>query len=507
MINTIFIEKEGRKMKKMNVKKMLFMALILMILGMGQGFAQSCGDVNNNGTVDIIDALLVAQEYVGIGTTEINEAIADVNADGTISILDALLIAQFYVDIVDELNCALTPPPTPVPNNDPIFSGGPYTFNGSDRYEDLPDNITSDMEDFTIAGWLSLNSKTDWVRFFDFGGSSDVFMMFTPQSGSTGFPYFCITTTGNDGEQGVNGNSALPVGSWQHIAVTKSGSTLILYINGSEVDRNSSLTLSPVDLGTTVNNYLGRSQWPNDPYLDGFVDEFMIFNAALTEAEISQLSEVAPPVTTPGPTQTPGPNVTKKIMPLGDSITDGVFTPGGYRIKLWSNVQNAGKTIDFVGSLSNGPDSLPDKNHEGHSGWRIDQLDSNINGWMDQYQPDIVLLHIGTNDITQDYDMGNAANRVGSLVDKICARLPGGGKVYVAQVIPISYASGDQVAVSFNNQLASMVQAKKNSGLPVELVDMHSALTTSDLQDQVHPNLTGYNKMADVWFNAINNEL
>jgi len=122
---------------------------------------------------------------------------------------------------------------------------------------------------------------------------------------------------------------------------------------------------------------------------------------------------------------------------------------------------------------------------------------------MDQYKPDIVLLHIGTNDITQNYDLANAANRVGSLVDKICAKLPGGGKVYVAQVIPISYASGDQAAASFNSQLATMVQSQKNSGKPVEIVDMHSAITQSDLQDQVHPNLTGYNKMADTWFNAI----
>lgn len=494
-------------MNKKNVKKMFFMTFILMILGMSPVFAQSCGDVNNSGAVDIVDALMVAQDYVGIGTTVIDKNLADVNGDGKVSIVDALMIAQLYVGIIDHLSCGLTPSPTPVPRKDPIFSGGPYTFNGSDTYKDLPDNITSDMENFTVAGWLNLNSKTNWVRLFDFGGSSDVFMMFTPQSGSTGFPYFCITTTGTGGEQGIDGNSALPVGSWQHIGVTKSGSTAILYINGIEAGRNSSMSLSPVDLGNTVNNYLGRSQWPNDPYLDGFVAEFMIYDAALTEAEILQLSKVAPPVITPAPTPTPGPNVTKKIMPLGDSITDGIFSPGGYRIKLWSNVETAGKKIDFVGSLSNGPSNLPDKNHEGHSGWRIDQLDTNINGWMDRFQPDIVLLHIGTNDITQDYDLGNAANRVGSLVDKICAKLPGGGKVYVAQVIPISYASGNQAAMNFNNQLASMVQSKKNSGKPVELVDMHSALSASDLQDQVHPNMTGYNKMADTWFNAIKNDL
>src|SRR5512143_1579034 len=128
-------------------------------------------------------------------------------------------------------------------------------------------------------------------------------------------------------------------------------------------------------------------------------------------------------------------------MPLGDSITDGYVVPGAYRIKLWKDITGNGLKVDFVGSLSNGPAELPDKNHEGHSGWRIDQLDSNINGWMDTYKPRIVLIHIGTNDITQNYDLANAPNRLGGLVDKICAKLPSGGKVYVAKVVPISYAS------------------------------------------------------------------
>lgn len=489
---------------------MLFMVLVLIILGIGQVFAQTCGDVDGSGTPNIVDALLIAQDYVGTGTSAINKDIADVNSDNSVNIVDALLIAQYYVGLISELQCSTVQPttvPTDAPESDPIFTGGPYSFNGSDGFEDLPDNITSDMEDFTIACWLSLNSKTDWVRLFDFGGSSDVFMMFTPQSGSTGFPYFCITTSGNNGEEGINGTSALASGSWQHIAVTKSGSTAVLYINGSEAGRNSAMTLSPLDLGSTVNNYIGRSQWPNDPYLDAFVDQFKIYDTALSEAAILQLSEVAPAVITPAPTPTPGPNVTKKIMPLGDSITDGIPNPGGYRIKLWTNVENAGKKIDFVGSMSNGPSTLPDKNHEGHSGWRIDQLDNNINSWMDQYKPDIVLLHIGTNDITQNLDMNNAANRVGSLVDKILAKLPSGGKIFVAQVIPISYASGDQVAVNFNSQLATMVQSKKSQGKAVDLVDMHSALSKSDLSDQVHPNMNGYNKMADTWFNAIKNDL
>lgn len=60
----------------------------------------------------------------------------------------------------------------------------------------------------------------------------------------------------------------------------------------------------------------------------------------------------------------PPENVTTVIMPLGDSITDGIFVPGAYRIKLWENITNAGYKVDFVGSLSNGPAELGDKDHE-----------------------------------------------------------------------------------------------------------------------------------------------
>ena len=199
----------------------------------------------------------------------------------------------------------------------------------------------------------------------------------------------------------------------------------------------------------------------------------------------------------------PPQNVTTVIMPLGDSITDGIFVPGAYRIKLWKNITDAGYKVDFVGSLSNGPSELGDKDHEGHSGWRIDQIDANINAWMTTYKPKIVLLHIGTNDISQKYDLNNAPNRLSSLIDKICAKLPSGGKLYVAKVIPLSYAD----VTSYNNQVAQVVQNKASQGKPVYVVDMYSAVSVSDLSDGVHCNRTGCDKMADVWYNAIKNDL
>jgi hypothetical protein len=61
------------------------------------------GDVNTDGAVDIIDALLIAQYYVGLNPGNFQESNAYVNCDGTIDIIDALIVAQYYVGLVLEL--------------------------------------------------------------------------------------------------------------------------------------------------------------------------------------------------------------------------------------------------------------------------------------------------------------------------------------------------------------------------------------------------------------------
>jgi len=61
------------------------------------------GDVNNDDTVDIIDALLIAQYYVGQDPQPFYTEQADVNLDGSINIVDALLVAQYYVGTIPSL--------------------------------------------------------------------------------------------------------------------------------------------------------------------------------------------------------------------------------------------------------------------------------------------------------------------------------------------------------------------------------------------------------------------
>ena len=191
-----------------------------------------------------------------------------------------------------------------------------------------------------------------------------------------------------------------------------------------------------------------------------------------------------------------------RIMPLGDSITDGTATPGGYRITLWNQLAAAGSTNDFVGSQFNGPSSLWDHDHEGHPGWRIDQIDANIVAWVMSYQPRTVLLHIGTNDVLQNYNLSSAPTRLATLIDKILNTAPN-VHLFVATIIPLSNSSQENAARTFNAQIPSIVQSRANAGKHIVTVDMHAALSTADLADGIHPTAGGYQKMGNTWWAAM----
>jgi lysophospholipase L1-like esterase len=191
-----------------------------------------------------------------------------------------------------------------------------------------------------------------------------------------------------------------------------------------------------------------------------------------------------------------------RVMPLGDSITEGTQVPGGYRIGLWQRFATNGYRVDLVGSQFNGPSSLGDHDHEGHPGWRIDQIDANITGWLQSFTPHSVLLHIGTNDILQNFNVSSAPSRLSTLIDHITNTAPT-AEVFVAQIIPLANANQEAAVRTFNSAIPGIVQSKVNAGRHVHLVDMHSALTSADLTDGIHPTASGYDKMATTWFNAL----
>ncbi|HEU4542536.1 MAG TPA: LamG domain-containing protein, partial [Jiangellaceae bacterium] len=168
--------------------------------------------------------------------------------------------------------------------------GNAVRLNGGapNQYVEMPTGILSGLTDLTIAAWVNWNGNQAWSRVFDFGSSTAVNMFLTPDAGGAANGLrFAITTTGSGGEQQVTSSQVLPTG-WQHVAVTLQGTTATIWLNGEPLASNSNITLDPANLGNTTRNWIGRSQYA-DPLFNGAVDEFQIYDRALTQAEIASL--------------------------------------------------------------------------------------------------------------------------------------------------------------------------------------------------------------------------
>ncbi|MGZ9934983.1 FG-GAP-like repeat-containing protein [Streptomyces sp. NC-S4] len=194
----------------------------------------------------------------------------------------------------------------------------------------------------------------------------------------------------------------------------------------------------------------------------------------------------------------PAPPVLR-VLPLGDSITDGYqsSTYAGYRLQLWQKSQAHPRfRVDFVGSRQSG--SAPDSDNEAHGATMINDFRGKAGDWVRSAEPDVVLLHHGVNDLDRGTDKANAPARLAAVTDEILAARPG-VTVVVMGLIPTSGPAG---VPAFNSAVRRWVSAKAQAGAKVRYVDA-PALASGEMADGLHPNDVGYRKMGDAFFEGV----
>lgn len=170
---------------------------------------------------------------------------------------------------------------------------GPSGVDGGAGYVALPDGLLASAKAMTIATWVRLNTNLPWQRIFDFGVSTGgPYMFLTVNTPSTdGAIRFQVKIKSDAGVlQPVIDGPSLPVGQWKHVAVVLDGKGGRLYVDGLLTASNTQIPTRPSDLGDTVNNWIGRSEYDRDPPFDGQVDEFRVYDRALSAAEIATLA-------------------------------------------------------------------------------------------------------------------------------------------------------------------------------------------------------------------------
>ncbi len=196
-----------------------------------------------------------------------------------------------------------------------------------------------------------------------------------------------------------------------------------------------------------------------------------------------------------------------RIMPIGDSITQADSNHNSYRRLLWIQLRKAGYNVEFVGSSrehfqGSSPLSDFDQDHEGHWGWRVDQILEQIDGWARTSQPDIVLIHLGSNDINQGQSLESTIEELRKLIQTLRTINPR-LKILIAQLIPC----GEEAQVrQFNRLIMNFARDSNTQESPVITVDQFSGFNAAagkDTYDGCHPNESGEKKMADRWFAAL----
>ena len=226
--------------------------------------------------------------------------------------------------------------------------------------------------------------------------------------------------------------------------------------------------------------------------------------AGLVVAPVSSAVEAAPAT-----------DHTYRIMPLGDSITKGVGQLDarqeyvGWRARLQQHLDSSaapsGFRYDFVGSQTDAGAS--DGDHEGHGGWTIDQIAANVDTWMFDYQPDVILLHLGTNNVSKGEAPAVTAMKLQNLIAQIKTDSPK-VRIFVAKIIGTNGIIPGEKAVNagYASLIPGVVTGAGGAGNGVYLVDQ-SSVRGIDLYDYHHPNNRGYTKMAYNWYQAMRSVL
>lgn len=242
-----------------------------------------------------------------------------------------------------------------------------------------------------------------------------------------------------------------------------------------------------------------------------------------------------------------------KILPIGDSITDGYGTDGSYRKFLYHELTDSGYSIDMVGpnwswgdaeysDPVSGENFTYDAAHCGYSGYSI--MDYNgRNGiletikkgnYLSQYSPDIVILQIGTNDIIDNHEIDSAGQRLDTLVTYIAENISSDAALFVTTIPDLEpnrqdvypwfanyrhsadwtkdYSDAevadmvDKQITSYNGQVKALIKSKQDKWADnIYFGDINSVITdvSAQLKDGVHPNNTGYKLMGEYWADCL----
>jgi len=196
-----------------------------------------------------------------------------------------------------------------------------------------------------------------------------------------------------------------------------------------------------------------------------------------------------------------------RILPLGDSVTSSFAPYSSYRYWLWLSLTNAGLDVDFVGSQHGVADGTPDKtgydwDHEGHPGWTTADGVAHIDSIANSSQPDIVLLDLGSNDVSSEWDPTISSNNLAVIIEHLRNVNP---NVVVLMAFPTPFLGEDRHLMSqLRTSIQKVAKMENLPESPVVCVNIAGGFSAkADTFDGMHPNEKGEKKIAKRFYKVL----
>jgi len=182
-----------------------------------------------------------------------------------------------------------------------LDGAGHVTLDGTDDYVNLPNGLVSGLTDATLIAWIVWNGGPPWQRVLDFGstdagedvvGDATSSLFLTPLRLPGTGPATSFQTISNEFGS-VDSDVPFPQTKVAAIAVVVDArkQELRMYAAGAPLGTGKA---QPLALLSDQNDWLGRSQWVQDRYLRARYDEFRIYDAALSDADLAALEAAGP---------------------------------------------------------------------------------------------------------------------------------------------------------------------------------------------------------------------
>ena len=153
----------------------------------------------------------------------------------------------------------------------------------------LPNKLFATAEKATVAAWVNLATYNPWSRIWDINADLTKFAFLASDRGDAGPRLDVHIVDGaQDGTIGTPGR--LPLNVWKHVAVTVDGANYKMYIDGYPTQSVVTKPRTPKEVEPSAAGWLGRSTFNVDPYLKAKLDDFRVYDGALTQPEIADLA-------------------------------------------------------------------------------------------------------------------------------------------------------------------------------------------------------------------------